>query len=275
MTDITKELVQGRHVIVLDENNQIHKGENNKVLIYDNIIGTLTEVPLSPEVISFFNLPIEDKTQISTEKTQVQNLSLYNDGNSSSNDSSKLCATWDDKSVKLLFTLYKDHQDAFKSTSIKNEVVWDKIRMQMKTDKGYNFTRQQIKDKWTNMKKNYLRVKDHNKMTGAAPKTYRYYDEMDDLFGDKPNVNPVATSSNMRANDQNMSMDDDDIKESNQHKVKKSKVERQLSSWTDKFIQHTKEKDDRREQHQKEKIDAINNATETFRNTMEKLIEKL
>lgn len=180
--------------------------------------------------------------------------------------------------MKLLFTLYKDHQDAFQSTSIKNDVVWDKIKMQMKTDKGYNLTRQQIKDKWTNMKKNYLRVKDHNKMTGAAPKTYRYYNEMDDLFGDKPNINPIAISSNMRAKDENISTtcsDDDNITESNQHKAKKSKVERQLSSWTDKFIQYTKEQEDRREQRQKEKIDAINNATDTFRDAMQKLIEKL
>lgn len=67
----------------------------------------------------------------------------------------------------------------------------------MKTD-GYNFTKTQIKDKWTNMRKQYIRIKDNNKQTGAERKTYRYYNEMDELYGNKPNINPVATASNMR-----------------------------------------------------------------------------
>jgi len=63
--------------------------------------------------------------------------------------------------------LYKDHENAFKSTSIKNDVVWDKIKMKMMIAGGYNFTKRQIKDKWMNMRKSYIRVKDHNKQTGA------------------------------------------------------------------------------------------------------------
>lgn len=146
-------------------------------------------------------------------------------------------SVWDDKAVKLLFTLYKDHQEAFKSTSIKNDVVWGKIRIRMKTDKGYNFTRTQIKDKWTNMRKNYMRVKNHNKTTGAALKNYRYYNEMDDIFGDKSNVNPIAIASNMRAKDENISscLEDNSVTEDDQHIRKKSIVEHQLSSYADKY----------------------------------------
>lgn len=105
--------------------------------------------------------------------------------------------TWNDKAVKLLFNLYADYQDDFKSTTIKNDVVWDKIRKQMNIDGGYNFTKTQVKDKWTNMRKAYMQVKDHNKGTGVTPKTYRYYDETDNIFGEKPSVNPVAIASNM------------------------------------------------------------------------------
>lgn len=179
--------------------------------------------------------------------------------------------------MKLLFILYKDHKNAFKSTSIKNDVVWDKIRNQMKIN-GYNFTKTQIKDKWTNMRKHYIRVKDHNKQTGAKHKTYRYYDEMDELYGSKPNVNPVAIVSNMRKSieDQNISSPQEDCTiDDNQPPQKKTKLERQLSSWTEKFIEHAKEREDRREQHQVKKITAIENATKTFRDVMEKLIDKL
>lgn len=184
-------------------------------------------------------------------------------------------AIWDDKAVKLLFALYKDHEDAFRSTSIKNDVVWDKIRIKMTSDGRYNFTRTQIKDKWTNMRKHYIRVKDHNKQTGAKLKTYRYYDEMDEIYRDKPNVNPVAIASNMRTTNENISSCSDDSTTEEKHKQKKSKVERQLSSWTETFIEHSKEQEDRREQRQRERLTAIENATTTFRTMMEKLIEKL
>jgi len=182
---------------------------------------------------------------------------------------------WDDKAVKLLYSLYADNQDSFKNTSVKNNVVWDKIKMQMNVN-GYNFTRTQIKDKWMNMRKAYVRVKDHNKITGATPKTYRYYNEMDNLYGDKPNVNPVALASNMRTEDENTLSSDDSATINDNPKRKKSKIERQLSSWTEKFINHhCKEREQRNEARQAEKIIAIENATKTFREMMEKLIEKL
>lgn len=179
--------------------------------------------------------------------------------------------------MKLLFALYKDHQDAFKSTSIKNDVVWDKIRNQMKTD-GYNFTKTQIKDKWTNMRKQYIRIKDNNKQTGAERKTYRYYDEMDELYGNKPNINPVATASNMRKSieDENiLSSSEDSTTNDDQHTRKRSKVERQLSSWTEKFIEHAKEREDQRKQRHAERIVTIENSTKTFHDIIKKLIDKL
>lgn len=144
--------------------------------------------------------------------------------------------------------------------------------------KGYNFTRTQIKDKWTNMRKHYVHVKDHNKQTGAKHKTYRYYDEMDELYGNKPNINPVAIASSLKRNieDQNTpSSSEDHTTDDEQCKRKKSKVERQLSSWSEKFIQYTKDREDRREQRQAERTVAIENATKTFREVMEKLIDKL
>lgn len=138
---------------------------------------------------------------------------------------------------------------------------------------GYNFTKTQIKDKWMNMRKNYMRIKDYNKQTGAKLKTYRYHEEMNDIYGDKPNVNPISLASNM-GNNEILSCSEDSAVEEYQVK-RKSKVERQLSSWTEKFIEYSKEQENRREQRQIKKIAAIENATKTFRDMMEKLIQKL
>lgn len=182
--------------------------------------------------------------------------------------------------MKLLFSLYEDYKDEFKSTVIKNDAVWDKIKVQMNIDGNYNFTKTQIKDKWTNMRKAYMRVKDHNKGTGVTPKTCRYYDEIDNLYGDKPNVDPVKVVSNMRVEtedeDESTSCAENSAVDSHQAtKRRKTKIERHLSSWTDKFIEHCKERDNRQEQENAKKIMAIENATKTFREMMEKLVEKL
>ncbi|KMQ93280.1 nucleoside diphosphate kinase 6 [Lasius niger] len=223
----------------------------------------------------FFNLTI-DETKISEDQEKTHMYNLDSNSNNSDADSSKLgTAVWDNKAVKFLFAVYEDHQDDFKSTCIKNDTVWDKIRMQINT-KGYNFTKTQIKDKWMNMRKNYTRVKDHNKQIDAKLKTYRYYNEMDDLYGDKPNMNLVAIASNMRAKDENISScSEDSATDDYQRKRKRDKVERHLYTWTEKFIQHSKEQADRKEQRQTKKIAAIENATKTFNEMMEKLIEKL
>jgi len=93
------------------------------------------------------------------------------------------------------------------------------------------------------MKKAYVRVKDRNKITGATPKIYRYYNEMDNLYGNKSNVNPVAVASNMRTEDENTLSSDDSAKINDNPKRKKSKIEHQLSSWTEKFINHRKERE--------------------------------
>ncbi|XP_011707951.1 PREDICTED: uncharacterized protein LOC105462799 [Wasmannia auropunctata] len=271
-------LIKGRHCLALNENKDITIGPNGGLMICDEISESLLEVPISPEVLSFFDLSTkESQTADDIEKTQVRS-SCSNSSSSQAASSKPGSAVWDDNSVKLLFFLYNDHQDDFKSTCIKNDAVWDKIRMRMKSDEGYNYTRVQIKDKWMNMKKNYMKVKDHNKRTGVAPKTYRYYNEMDDLFGDKPNVTPIATASSMKIEDEIALCSKDNsctVEDDQLHIRKKSKVERHLHSWTDKYIEHTKEQENRREERQKEKIAAIADATKTFRDMMEKLIEKL
>lgn len=183
-------------------------------------------------------------------------------------------AIWNDFAVHLLFTLHKKYEKDFKSTIIKNDIVWDKIKVDMTTD-GYNFTMQQIKDKWANMRKYYMRVKDHNNQSGAEPKTYKYYNEMDAVYGKKPNVKPVAIASNMRSESWDAASSLVEDSETDEPKRKLSKLDCNLTTWSESFVQYSKEKENRQEERQKEQIAAIENATKTFKHVMEKLIEKL
>lgn len=122
-----------------------------------------------------------------------------------------------------------------------------------------------------------MRVKDHNKQTGAKLKTYRYYNDMDGIYGNKPNVNPVSVASSMRANENTSCSEDcadDSATDNDQHKGRKSKVERHLSSWAEQFIEHSKERAEQKEQHQAQKLATIEDATKTFRDVMQKIFEK-
>ncbi|XP_018378209.1 PREDICTED: uncharacterized protein LOC108770936 isoform X2 [Trachymyrmex cornetzi] len=62
---------------------------------------------------------------------------------------------------------------------------------------GYNFAAIQCKEKMKYMKKKYSKKIDNMgpKSTGAAPLKCDNFDELDELFGNKPNVIPVAIAS--------------------------------------------------------------------------------
>ena len=50
------------------------------------------------------------------------------------------------------------------------------------------------------MKRDYRSVIDHNNKTGNDIKTHPYQDEMNEIFGHKPTLKPVAVASSMVKN---------------------------------------------------------------------------
>ncbi|KYN09451.1 hypothetical protein ALC57_18440 [Trachymyrmex cornetzi] len=83
---------------------------------------------------------------------------------------------WTDKSRAMLLHLYKKYKCDFDSNIIKKDDVWTKIACDMKCE-GYNFAAIQCKEKIN------------------APLKCDNFDELDELFGNKPNVIPVAIAS--------------------------------------------------------------------------------
>jgi hypothetical protein len=47
---------------------------------------------------------------------------------------------------------------------------------------------------------NYRKVKDHNSNTGNNRKTCKFFNEIEDLLGDRPNVTSIAPCSNRNPN---------------------------------------------------------------------------
>ncbi|XP_071576917.1 uncharacterized protein [Temnothorax nylanderi] len=106
---------------------------------------------------------------------------------------------WTDKSRAMLLYLYKKYKDDFSSNCIKKDDIWAKIACDMKHE-GYNFVAAQCKEKMKYMKKKYFKKIDNMgpKSTGAAPVKCENFEELDELFGNKPNVTPVAIASSSR-----------------------------------------------------------------------------
>jgi len=79
---------------------------------------------------------------------------------------------------------------------------------------GYPVSASQADTKWKNLTRRYREVIDHNNTSGNDKKTYPFYDELSDIYGYRPNVNPAATTSSMSISDSTISKQktqDDDI----------------------------------------------------------------
>jgi len=94
-----------------------------------------------------------------------------------------------------LIDLYKFHEYLFKSTTIKNDKIWDMIAQQLPMH-----TTKQIKNKFKYLKQKYMEKKDNmgQKSSGASMIKFDYFFEMDKIFSQDPDVEPVSIASSSR-----------------------------------------------------------------------------
>jgi len=109
----------------------------------------------------------------------------------------------------LLFSLRKEHDNFFKNDKIKKDVAWKKIAEFFK-EKGYSYTAKQIENKWKNLRKSYMKIKDNNNKSGASFKKCKYFDEMEEIYGKSPSVQPVVIASNLSEKDIVLSTDEEE-----------------------------------------------------------------
>jgi len=62
----------------------------------------------------------------------------------------------------------------------------------------WSFNVTQCENKFKDVRKSYTKVKDHNNQSGAKLKTYKFYDEMEVVLGEKPLVKPISISSTLK-----------------------------------------------------------------------------
>lgn len=199
----------------------------------------------------------------------------------------KFC--WNINSTKLLIECYKNNEVHFHSTSIKNDKVWDMISRQLSNNFDIHCTGQQCKDRFSYIKKNYIKKKDNmsiNKDSGAAPFKFDYMQEMDDIFAKKPNLSPIDVASSSRGSTlceentydeckENILEEETPPKKLYKSDVKNKKSNSQIQQFTEIINENAKHREEMREHRHKEILAVQNRAVDVFENVMNKLLEKL
>ncbi|KAB0803813.1 hypothetical protein PPYR_00783 [Photinus pyralis] len=83
---------------------------------------------------------------------------------------------------------------------MKQNAFWGKIAALMAKE-GFAVIGTQYRTNLATLKRQYKKIKDHNKRSGSNRTDWPYLEIMDDLFGSKPWVEPLSTASSSSASD--------------------------------------------------------------------------
>ncbi|XP_077280659.1 uncharacterized protein LOC143907654 [Temnothorax americanus] len=276
--------------------------ENNKLVVWNDDDNCPVYLDLTPENLASFNLRVEIN---SSGETSVPETELLFDEqpvvNSEENKKStvnisgkKGAASWkDDYAVKTLIDEWKGHESYFKSTTITNKKVWEMIASKLKKENPFwNYTGQQCEDKFKDLRKHYVKAKDQNeKGSGLPVATCKFYNEMDDVLGDKPAVKPVSIASTLKRRNefdtQNCSSASSVLIGSSEgdsengcistpkSKKKKSITERNIERLLTIRTEESKKKEEAQQKRHTERMERQDRAIEVYQSAMNRLLEKL
>lgn len=192
---------------------------------------------------------------------------------------------WTDaNAVRALISIWKNHESDFKSTQIRNSKVWQMIADDLKKENPlWSFNGTQCENKFKDLRKSYTKVKDHNNQSGAEMKTYKFYEEMEAVLGEKPIIKPISISSTLKKRVypdpkravSPYSSDSEEKENSPQPNRKKSKIAKELDKWSAQQKTEAEVREQARMQRHKEKMERQDKAIAVYKEQMEKLLEKL
>ena len=147
----------------------------------------------------------------------------------------------------------------------------------------WNFNGTQCENKFKDVRKSYTKVKDHNNQSGAELKTYKFYEEMEAVLGEKPIVKPISIASTLKKKiclsskeeESSYTSDSDEKENLRQPNRKKSKIAKELDKWSAQQKTEAMEREHAKMQRHKEKMERQDKAIAVYKEQMEKLLEKL
>ncbi len=97
---------------------------------------------------------------------------------------------WDGEQVRLLLQLWGDNEVQRKLTSSRTKATWRKLQRDME-EAGHSFTLEQIKHKIRYLSKSYhAAVAKKNISGGSGVNYFEWFDELNEVLGDKPLTTP-------------------------------------------------------------------------------------
>lgn len=185
---------------------------------------------------------------------------------------------WSEGEILQLITLYEEHRSLFKSSSVKNDKVWQMISKSIRTHSS-----SQCENKFKYLKSKYIKKLENqsSRKTGERAMKFDYFEQFHALFGKDPNIKPVAVASSMNPTEKAASNEDSDtnmgkenIPENPSKKTKletrKVKVEEQLAE----IRASMEKKEEAKKQRHEESMLLKKQALDTFKEYMDKLLEK-
>ncbi|XP_024879949.1 uncharacterized protein LOC112459838 [Temnothorax curvispinosus] len=176
---------------------------------------------------------------------------------------------WTKQETLLLLELYREHQTDFISGKGTVKKHWNNIAKLMQ-EKGHDVNGFKCSTKFQSLKRTYKCITDHNKKSGNNRKDWEYLQIMQEIFGDKPWVKPLAVAGS-HLDETESESDAKDEKENLPEKVtKKGKITALIND----YISFSKEeranrREIRTKQHEEKLL-----ALKRLENLLEKLVEK-
>ncbi|XP_028410979.1 uncharacterized protein LOC114533613 [Dendronephthya gigantea] len=131
---------------------------------------------------------------------------------------------WTSAYTKLLISIRKENEKLFNTGRSRKKVIWARVaeKFNEEIDDVYT-TGDQCQSKWKKLEQKYKDVKLHNSQSGNNRKEWEFYDLMDDVIGNNPNVVPVCTMSTIGDEKDTIGIEDEDDKEVQEGSKKKKK----------------------------------------------------
>ncbi|XP_062576623.1 uncharacterized protein LOC134238512 isoform X2 [Saccostrea cucullata] len=177
-------------------------GENVIVQCPDHLVETLTSPDTDPAVKNLIwkGLLSQSAGEGGSEGMDANiNCSQDDDDYTEDNTSSSLPGQqkWKDTESKMLIDLRIKMDDEFRGSKT-HKALWNKLADTMNKN-GMFVTGEKCSNKWKSIKRDYKTVVDKNAKSGSGKqKKCKFFDELNNLFGNKPSTRPecvVDTSS--------------------------------------------------------------------------------
>ncbi|CAI6354150.1 unnamed protein product [Macrosiphum euphorbiae] len=205
------------------------------------------------------------------EHSKAKPTTLFNNLSDETSTNEKRVKNWTKSETLFLIEAYENNILIFESNSKKNRLGWIQVSKDLKK-KQIEYTEDQCQGKFKYLLLCYKKKLDNRHETGSAVYEFEFFNELDELFGRKPNIRPKHLASSSRIYNgikENCGIFDEDNVSSPKHvsNITPPELKKQKKNTSVHEASIQKRHD--------EKMAMSQLALDTYKTYMDKLLEKL